>query len=182
MEVVWAWILEHFGISSSILVIILASLIQISPIKINPWTAIKNFFVAPANTAKDVLSIKDDIRTNTEKIETLTSRVDNIDQQVNDISQKTKDLPDKIDKLDKKITEETLERSGDHYKDMRRAIISFSEDITCGVSHNREHYDEIIHIIDDYKQFCKTHPEFPNSRCEMSIQFIEETYRKLFYQ
>lgn len=176
MEAVWAWILEHFGITSIAVISLLATIIEITPIKLNPWKALKNFFVAPANTARDISSIKDEIKVNTNKIDTLTSRVNDIDQKV------SVNLASKIDALDDKITTETAERSNDHYKEMRRAIISFSEDITCGITHNREHFDEIIHIIDDYNQYCKTHPEFPNSRCEMSIQFIEETYKKLFYQ
>ena len=58
MEVFWAWVLDHIGISSLVLVVLLSTLIEITPIKLNPWKAIKNFFIAPAATAKEITAIK----------------------------------------------------------------------------------------------------------------------------
>ena len=67
MEVFWAWVLDHIGISSLVLVVLLSTLIEITPIKLNPWKAIKNFFIAPAATAKEITAIKTQINTlNTE--------------------------------------------------------------------------------------------------------------------
>lgn len=52
MEEFWNWVCQHAGISSTIVIILLTAFIQITPIKLNPWTAIYNFFTAPAKTLK----------------------------------------------------------------------------------------------------------------------------------
>lgn len=199
MEVVWAWILEHFGISSSILVIILASLIQISPIKINPWTAIKNFFVAPANTAKEIGDIKENVskldtkissvEENTKKIakletqvETLNINVQGLHKNLDIVNEQLNEVHKNITGVEKRLSTERDERKEEHIEGLRLTILTFGDELQHnGESASREHFDQIMKVIDDYEDYCDTHPDFPNNQCLMTIQYIKDVYRKKFF-
>lgn len=99
MEVFWAWVLDHIGISSLILVALLSTLIEITPIKLNPWKAVKNFFIAPLTTAKEITVIKAKINTlnteitnvkaNSTKIEKLDTNIQQINAQISEVKTNT---------------------------------------------------------------------------------------------
>ena len=97
MEVFWAWVLDHIGISSLVLVALLSTIIEITPIKLNPWKAIKNFFTTPAATAKEITVIKTQINTlnteikkeNSSKLEKLDNNIQQINTQISEVKTNT---------------------------------------------------------------------------------------------
>lgn len=99
MEVFWAWVLDHIGISSLVLVALLSTLIEITPIKLNPWKAVKNFFITPLTTAKEITVIKakintlnaemTNVKTNSTKLEKLDANIQQIDTQISEVKTNT---------------------------------------------------------------------------------------------
>lgn len=212
MEVVWAWLLEHIGITSIVAISLLGAIIEITPIKINPWTAIKNFFVAPANTAKEIGNIKENVskldtkissvEENTKKIAKLETQVDvlnsNIDIIHNNLHAVNKSLNqvyENIDSISTKVVNvdtgltgvkdrlaiEREERKEQYMKELRLTILTFGDELQYNREEaSREHFDQIMKVIDEYEDYCDTHPDFPNNKCLMTIQYIKEVYRKKF--
>lgn len=238
MEVFWTWVLDHLGISSIILVALLSTLIEITPIKLNPWKAIKNFFIAPANTAKEITVIKtkintlntemstvkensaklakldaniqqinteiSDVKTNTNKINelnaqiqqlnthvdnindcihTVNTNIDTINTQVDKIHSNLDNVNGHISEVENKLTRERKERREAHIETFRLTILNFGDELQRDVNNNigREHFDQIIKVIDEYEKYCDTHPEFPNNQCLMTIQYIKDVYKKRYF-
>lgn len=238
MEVFWTWVLDHLGISSIILVALLSGLIEIAPIKLNPWKAIKNFFVAPVATAKEMTAIKtkintlnaemtnvkenftklekldnniqqintqiSEVKTNTNKINelnvqiqqlntyvdninncihTVNTNIDNVNAQIDKIHSNIDNVNDNIAEVENKLIKERQERREDHIETFRLTILNFGDELQRDINNNigREHFDQIIRVIDDYEKYCDTHPDFPNNQCLMTIQYIKDVYKKRYF-
>lgn len=60
--------------------------------------------------------------------------------------------------------------------DYRREILSFNREIMEGRQPDRESYVEALAIIDRYHDYCRGHPDYPNSRADAAIQNIKIHY------
>lgn len=136
---------EIVGFISSA-VIICSGIIQISPLKLNPWTWLGNLIGSWINGR---------FYDKQEKIE-------------KDIVT----LSGKVDKLEHRVEEENIITN-------RTKILRFSDEIRHGERHSEEHFKEILRCITEYKQYCRTHPDFLNSYAEHAMRLIENTYDKV---
>ncbi len=60
--------------------------------------------------------------------------------------------------------------------DYRKEILSFNREIMEGRLPDRESYVEALAIIDRYNDYCREHPEYPNSRATAAIANIKRHY------
>ena len=61
--------------------------------------------------------------------------------------------------------------------DMHRArILRFNQELIRQIPHTREEFIEVLTEIDRYQQFCREHPEYPNSRATHAIANIGRVY------
>lgn len=83
-----------------------------------------------------------------------------------------------ISNLDKKI--DKLQCSSDQGMayTWRYRILRFDDEIRHGEKHSTEHFDQIIEDIDKYEDYCRDHPEFPNSKVVFAIRNIKNVYQK----
>ena len=83
-----------------------------------------------------------------------------------------------ISNLDKKI--DKLQCSSDQGMayTWRYRILRFDDEIRHGEKHSKEHFDQIIEDIDKYEDYCRDHPEFPNSKAVFAIRNIKNVYQK----
>lgn len=117
---------------------ILMTLVQISPIKIDPWTWIFRGVGKLLNV--EVL----------EKVDALSKDV-----------QKNKEDDDEQWAL--------LSRSH---------ILRFGDELLHGISHSKEHFDQILVDITKYENYCESHPKFLNDIANATIKHIRDTYQK----
>ena len=96
-------------------------------------------------------------------------------QQSIDIRENLNEL---ISNLDKKI--DKLQCSSDQGMayTWRYRILRFDDEIRHGEKHSKEHFDQIIEDIDEYEDYCRDHPEFPNSKVVFAIRNIKNVYQK----
>lgn len=87
-------------------------------------------------------------------------------------------LNELISNLDKKI--DKLQCSSDQGMayTWRYRILRFDDEIRHGEKHSKEHFDQIIEDIDKYEDYCRDHPEFPNSKVVFAIRNIKNVYQK----
>lgn len=114
------------------------TIIQITPIKINPWSWIGRCIGRAING--EVL----------EKVESLSQDV-----------KKNKDDDD----------EQWASLSRSH-------ILRFGDELLHGVSHSKEHFDQILLDISKYEQYCDSHPKYLNNIANATIKQIKHTYQK----
>lgn len=63
-------------------------------------------------------------------------------------------------------------------KNSRIRILKFSEEIQRGLKHSKEAFDQVHADIDSYNRHCRKYPDYPNSRAEDAIAYIEKLYFK----
>lgn len=136
--------------SQGLIYLILGSgIIQIAPIKINPFTWLAKK-IGNALTA----DLKSDLKTDFNE---LNDKVNNIEV-----------------KLESHINENKKERVADY----RARIIRFNDEIMEEKTHTKEYYDNILEDIDKYEAYCNDHPEYPNNKAVMAIHNIKAKYEE----
>lgn len=130
--------IKQAGLYGSGAIILLMTLIQISPIKINPWSWIGRCIGRAING--EVL----------EKVETLTR----------DVKQNKADDDEQWASLS------------------RTHILRFGDEILHGMSHSKEHFNQVLLDISKYEQYCESHPQYINNIATATIQQIKKTYQK----
>lgn len=128
----------------------LPTLIQLSPIKINPWSMVLKMlrwlwraFCRSLN--EDVL----------QKLAVMETE-----------QKETKD------RLEQHIKHDD-EREADK---VRTSILHFNNELLRDIPHTKEEFVEILAKIDWYNDFCKTHEDYKNSRAVHAIANIERSY------
>lgn len=139
-------------LTSGGIVLVLMTLVQITPIKVNPWSAIWNGIKGVFSTIGTAM--------NKRMIEELGV------------------LEKKVDVLDTKLCDHEREREIERADDRRADILRFNREVIRGLPHTMEDFIEVLSYIDFYESYCKDHPEYENNRAVMAIQNIERAYKK----
>lgn len=132
----------------TILIIALLSLIQITPIKINPWSWLGKQIGRVIN--KEVMEKQDAYLK-----ESQDYRLNN-DMQI-------KNLSNKFDKRNAEDTRNRILRFGDEVKNKQ-------------IRHSEEYYNQILADITDYDKYCREHPNFQNERTVVTTKIIKGAY------
>lgn len=83
------------------------------------------------------------------------------------------DLIKKMDSLEKKIDLNKAE-------DKRTSILRFNGEIKRGIHHDEEEFNDCLGAIDYYDNYCKAHPDYPNSKAVMAIANVKRVYEKAY--
>lgn len=130
--------------------VLLLSLVEVSKIKVNPWSAVgklfKKMFRAMGNiTNGDIIAKLDEMRAEQKKTQARLEEHIKIDD----------------------------ERSADLH---RASILKFNTDLRHGLKHTDEDFNEILYNIDCYERYCEDHPDYPNNRAVHAIMNIKKVY------
>lgn len=130
--------IKQISLYSGGIAVLLMTLIQISPIKVNPWSWIGRAIGRCINS--EVL----------EKVEALSK----------DVKQNKTDDDEQWASLS------------------RTHILHFGDEILHGVSHSKEHFNQILLDISKYEQYCDSHPQYKNNIATATIKQIKKTHQK----
>jgi hypothetical protein len=137
------------------------TLLQITPIKINPWSwfwkLLKHLWFAFCRSLNAPVLAAVEAR-KTEQQEALASI--------------RKDLLETKKALDAHIAVDD-EREADK---VRASILHFNNELMREIPHTEEEYVEILTKIDWYHDYCRTHEDYKNSRAVHAIANIERVY------
>lgn len=137
-------------LTASCVVLGATTLIQISPLKLNPWSLVGKLLRCAWRAFCRSLNA-----------EVLTE----IKQLKSDLQTTKTDLADHIHDADfEKATR------------WRAKIIGFSDELRIGTRHSEEMFDEVLRTIDDYEKFCRLHKNYPNSKATTAIRRVRESY------
>lgn len=102
-----------------------------------------------------------------------------------DVMKKIDDIDGKVSAMENKLTsvETTLnthvrEDKLDSIRNTRARILRFHDELRHGTQHTEEHYNEILSDIDIYEDFCDQHKDYPNTKAEVAINGIKESYKE----
>ena len=143
-------LLSQYSWSGVGLLIILFSLVEIAPIKINPWTHILRAIGRRIN--KETI----------DQIKELKDEIDGVDSRVNDIDSR-------LNHLDGRIDENNIILC-------RSRILRFGDEVSHGRNHSRDHFRQILLDITNYNSYCREHPDFKNDMTKITSKRIEDDY------
>lgn len=134
----------------SFIVIMVLSLVEISPIKINPWSVLIKWIAK-------LLGISD---LKTEMVQ-VRDRMDELEKKIDNM---------KISEEEKEQLKEALAA--------RRRILRFNDELLLKIKHSKEMFNDILKDITDYDNYCRTHPDFVNQRAVFAEQNVGKAYKK----
>lgn len=143
-------VVSHCGIA----LLAAASLVQISPIKVNPWSWLWR------------------------QLGKLLSRCgEAVGKALNgEVIAELSGIKDRLTELEQHDQRQDKDRGEDKALDARRRILQFADEIRRKVRHSEEHFNNAFDDIDYYKTYCHDHADFENDKARISIKIIEETY------
>lgn len=154
------YILKHLDITKTFIIFILSSgIIQISPIRINPYSALVKWIgdVACASTREDINKLFDKIdRVEVKQAETESKLNTSIAILQTNLSN--------IEKVNKE----------NEIKNIRRQILLFYEDLRSGEDKPLDSFHSILADIDEYKKYCEENPDFKNGYTTNAVEIIRQ--------
>ena len=132
------------------IVLILLTLVEITPIKINPlsWFAKLIGKAANGDLMKEMESLKSDVGS-------VKNEIIVIKQDVSD------------------IREEAKEREATN---RRARILEFGDEILHEIDYSKEHWDAVLIDISEYEHYCDDHPHYMNNVAKATIKHIKHMY------
>lgn len=125
------------------LTILSMTVIQVVPIKINPWSTLAKWIGRVINA---------------------------------DINQKVDNLSKSIDYLKKQNEQLNYAFNEDRAITARVRILRFGDEVSRGIKHSEENFEQVLSDIDMYEKYCASHPKFKNNQTVMTTKVIKETY------
>jgi hypothetical protein len=140
-------------------ILVSLSMIEVSKIKINPWTKIASFFGNIINS--EVIK----------KIDNLQSEVNGVKKEINNVTKEVQGVKQDMTTF----REEEDERNA---TSCRTRILRFGDEILHGIPHSKEHYNQILIDISTYEDYCSDHPKYKNNVAVATIKHIENKYQE----
>ena len=133
----------------SIICFLALSLIEISPIKVNPWSMLIKWLAR-------LLGISD-LKT---EIVQVRDRMDELEKKIDNM---------KISEEEKEQLKEALAA--------RRRILRFNDELLLKIKHSKEMFNDILKDITDYDNYCRTHPDFKNKKAVFAEENVARVYQ-----
>lgn len=130
----------------------LPTLIQLSPLKIAPWTLLWKAF--KWGWRGFCRSLNADVL-----------------EQLAQVKQEQKEVRDKLERHIKIDDEREADK-------VRASILHFNNELLRDIPHTKEEFVETLAKIDWYNVFCKTHEDYKNRRAVLAIANIERVYEE----
>ena len=155
-------ILNVLSINASgivLFIIFLMSIIQIAPIKLNPWSWIANKISSGiiGTMSESMEKIEEDIKC-------LKADVKNMKKDINQMNNEILDVRNKIEEQ-AAIT-------------ARVRILRMNDELLRATKHTKENFDHCLNDITLYDEYCKEHPKFKDSMTALATENIKNVYRE----
>lgn len=135
------------------LFIVATAIIQISPIKINPWSAMIKWIGKHLNT--DVAS----------KVDGVEAKVDGLDTRIADIEER--------------LNNHIADSEAADIRERRQAILDFASSLMRNTNYNREKFEFMMNECDSYQEYCRDN-NIINGVADTSIGEIRRIYNERY--
>lgn len=83
----------------------------------------------------------------------------------------------KLDRLEQMLAAHIADDEKYKAETKRARILQFNKEVREKERHSEEEFVEILKIIDEYEDYCRNHPEYPNNRAVTAIENIKSVYK-----
>ena len=133
----------------SILLFLVLSLVEISPIKVNPWSVL----------IKWIAKLLGIVELKTEIVQ-VRNRMDELEKKIDQM---------KISEEEKSQLKEALSA--------RRRILRFNDELLLKIKHSKEMFNDILKDITDYDNYCRTHPDNKKKKAVFVEENVARAYQ-----
>lgn len=82
-----------------------------------------------------------------------------------------------LTRIEKKLDAHIQADAEDSMRQARAQFLIFADELSRGVAHSKEHFEAIVEMVDSYDRFCKSNPDFPNSKARAAEKLIKDSYQ-----
>ena len=137
----------------------LMTIVEISPIKLDPWKLLWRLLRAGMKVVGKAFNAD------------LSEKVSDIRGELEGVKADVAGVRDKVDRVQDAAEERAAVAC-------RTRILRFGDEVMHGVRHSKDHFDSVLRDVQDYRDYCQTHEHFRNGVTEPTIRRIEEVYHK----
>lgn len=83
----------------------------------------------------------------------------------------------KLDRLGQMLAAHIADDEKYKAETKRARILQFNKEVRQKERHSEEEFIEILKVIDEYEDYCRNHPEYPNNRAVTAIENIKYVYK-----
>lgn len=83
----------------------------------------------------------------------------------------------KLDRLEQMLAAHIADDEQYKAETKRARILQFNKEVREKERHSEEEFVEILKVIDEYEDYCRNHPEYPNNRAVTAIENIKHVYK-----
>lgn len=83
----------------------------------------------------------------------------------------------KLDRLEQMLAAHIADDEQYKAETKRARILQFNKEVRERERHSEEEFVEILKVIDEYEDYCRNHPEYPNNRAVTAIENIKYVYK-----
>lgn len=154
------------------LVFILAvTLIQVSPIKVNPWTAILGWIGKQLN--KDVVKRLDVVES---RFDSVDSHLEALDVRLDSVESRLDSVDSQVSSVDTRLTQHITDSELADLEARRKSILDFASSVIRGINFHKEKFQYMLNQCDYYQKYC-TENDVKNGVAEASIAEIRRIYQ-----
>ncbi len=143
---------------SGLALVALLTLIQISPLKLNPWRPLGNLVRKSFSGLAKLLNKEVIAEIGEVKVDII-----NMKTELTDVKTELKDVKTDISKQGA--------------INARARILRFGDELLHGMNHSKDHFDSVLRDAHYYEVYCSTHKDFENGVTGPTIQHIRSVYQ-----
>ncbi|MDE6260395.1 MAG: hypothetical protein K2M42_05970 [Oscillospiraceae bacterium] len=142
-------------------IVALLSIVQISPLKINPWSPL-------------IRLVKRLLR----RLLSHLGRATNGDvlAKLDELSKAQEEMQKKLNELEARLNEHIRTDDNREADAHRTRILRFNNELLRGIPHTKEMFIQVLAEIDAYEDYCDAHEDYSNNRAVLAIANIRENY------
>ena len=142
------------------------TLVQISPIKLDPWTWLGKLLRLGMKAVGRAFNA--DLA---DQVAVLSGGMDEMKADMASMKANVATVQEKVDVVQAAAEERAAIAA-------RARILRFGDEVLHGVKHTQDHFESVLRDAQDYSDYCDIHPKFKNGVTEPTIQRIKTVYLK----
>ena len=144
---------------SGVTLVVLLTLIQIVPIKLNPWSLIWKLIKKGIGALGKVIN------------SSVLTKMSAVETELSSVKAEITTVQQKVEALSEASDEQAAINA-------RARILRFGDEVLHGKKHTKDHFDSILRDAKMYERYCNTHESFENGVTEPTIERIKAVYRE----
>ena len=162
------------------IVVLVSGLIEISPIKVNPWRYLVKLISSILYSHSDNIAkeTNENVSKICESVKSLEERITKLETNIDDMNASMKNIKTQTDTMTSKLNDHVEESKHQRIEEMRTTILNFANSCMNKQRHTEEEFVYMIGLCDRYEMYCKEN-DLINGVADVAMREIRRIYQKI---